>query len=200
MQKDGGEIVVNGRFSLGFPRRDKGEEINGRIRVTKWTRRRLQARVRHRRLRRRRHGVGRISPLRAVSGPVRLRHADDRQRRRLRRAVRDRVGLAAVRRQRRAHRRHPDAEERRHRRRRGVRRLERHLFVQRHRPAHSAGKRQGDDLSAGAADGPAGVQRRRHRHVRRAALSVPRAHPRPVRRRRRRRRSDGPARRARRRA
>ena len=37
MQKDGGEIVVNGRFSLGFPRRDKGEEINGRIRVTKWT-------------------------------------------------------------------------------------------------------------------------------------------------------------------
>ena len=37
MQKDGGEIVVNGRFSLGFPRRDKGEEINGRVRVTKWT-------------------------------------------------------------------------------------------------------------------------------------------------------------------
>jgi hypothetical protein len=37
MQKDGGEIAVNGRFSLGFPRRDKGEEINGRIRVTKWS-------------------------------------------------------------------------------------------------------------------------------------------------------------------
>ncbi len=37
MQKDGGEIVVNGRFSLGFPRRDRGEEINGRIHVTKWT-------------------------------------------------------------------------------------------------------------------------------------------------------------------
>src|SRR5688572_1256604 len=37
MQKDAGEVVVNGRFSLGFPRRDKGEEINGRIRVTKWT-------------------------------------------------------------------------------------------------------------------------------------------------------------------
>lgn len=36
MQKDGGDIAVNGRFSLGFPRRDKGEEINGRIRVTKW--------------------------------------------------------------------------------------------------------------------------------------------------------------------
>ena len=37
MAKDGGEIAVNGRFSLGFPRRDKGEEINGRIRVTRWT-------------------------------------------------------------------------------------------------------------------------------------------------------------------
>ena len=37
MQKDSGDIVVNGRFSLGFPRRDKGEEINGRIRVAKWT-------------------------------------------------------------------------------------------------------------------------------------------------------------------
>jgi hypothetical protein len=37
MSKDGGEIAVNGRFSLGFPRRDKGEEMNGRIRVTRWT-------------------------------------------------------------------------------------------------------------------------------------------------------------------
>ena len=37
MQKNGGEVFVNGRFSLGFPRRDKGEEINSRIRVTAWT-------------------------------------------------------------------------------------------------------------------------------------------------------------------
>jgi hypothetical protein len=37
MEKDGGDVVVNGRFSLGFPRRDSGEEINGRIRVTNWT-------------------------------------------------------------------------------------------------------------------------------------------------------------------
>ena len=65
-------------------------------------------------------------------------------------------------------------------------------------PAHSAGRRQGDGVSAGAAHGPARVQRRWHRHVRRAALPVPRAHPRPVRRRRRRGRSDGPPRRARR--
>ena len=37
MQKAGGEIAINGRFSLGFPRRDKGEEINGRVRVANWT-------------------------------------------------------------------------------------------------------------------------------------------------------------------
>jgi hypothetical protein len=37
MRKEDGELAVNGRFSLGFPRRDRGEEINGRIRVTKWT-------------------------------------------------------------------------------------------------------------------------------------------------------------------
>jgi translocation and assembly module TamB len=37
MRKANGEILVNGRFSLGFPRRDSGEELNGRVRVTKWT-------------------------------------------------------------------------------------------------------------------------------------------------------------------
>jgi translocation and assembly module TamB len=36
MRKDAGEIGVNGRFSLGFPRRDQGEEINSHVRVTKW--------------------------------------------------------------------------------------------------------------------------------------------------------------------
>jgi hypothetical protein len=37
MAKDGGEIAVDGRFSLGFPRRDLGEEMNSRIRVVNWT-------------------------------------------------------------------------------------------------------------------------------------------------------------------
>ena len=37
VQKDGGDVVVDGRFSLGFPRRDKGEEMNGRVRVARWT-------------------------------------------------------------------------------------------------------------------------------------------------------------------
>jgi hypothetical protein len=36
MGKDGGEIAVDGRFSLGFPRRDGGEEMNSRIRVAGW--------------------------------------------------------------------------------------------------------------------------------------------------------------------
>ena len=111
MQKDERrDCSSTGGSRSDFPRRDKGEEINGRVRVTEVDSRRLQARVRDRRLRRRRHPVGRISPLRAVSGPVRLRHADDRSRHRVRRAVRDRVRIAALRGQRRPHRRHPIAE------------------------------------------------------------------------------------------
>jgi TamB, inner membrane protein subunit of TAM complex len=37
IHKESGEILVDGRFSLGFPRRDRGEEMNGRVRVTGWT-------------------------------------------------------------------------------------------------------------------------------------------------------------------
>jgi TamB, inner membrane protein subunit of TAM complex len=37
VQRDGGEILVDGRFSLGYPRRDRGEEMNSRIRVAHWT-------------------------------------------------------------------------------------------------------------------------------------------------------------------
>jgi hypothetical protein len=33
--KGGSEITAEGRFSLGYPRRDKGEEINARVRLTK---------------------------------------------------------------------------------------------------------------------------------------------------------------------
>lgn len=36
VRKNGGEIQVDGRFSLGFPRRDRGEEMNSRVRVTNW--------------------------------------------------------------------------------------------------------------------------------------------------------------------
>ena len=36
VQKDGGEVAVDGRFSTSFPRRDGGEEMNARVRVTGW--------------------------------------------------------------------------------------------------------------------------------------------------------------------
>lgn len=34
--KDGGEIVASGRYSLGYPRRDGGEELDARVRITNW--------------------------------------------------------------------------------------------------------------------------------------------------------------------
>lgn len=34
--KDGGEIVASGRYSLGYPRRDRAEELDARIRITNW--------------------------------------------------------------------------------------------------------------------------------------------------------------------
>ena len=37
VEKGGGLVVVGGRFSLGFPRRDRGEEINASVRVSAWT-------------------------------------------------------------------------------------------------------------------------------------------------------------------
>ena len=36
MAKDGADILVEGRFSLGFPRRDRGEELNARVRIGGW--------------------------------------------------------------------------------------------------------------------------------------------------------------------
>jgi hypothetical protein len=37
VQKDAGEVMVDGRFSTSFPRRDRGEEMNARVRVTNWS-------------------------------------------------------------------------------------------------------------------------------------------------------------------
>ncbi len=36
VRKDGGTLRADGRFSLGFPRRDGGEELNARIRTSAW--------------------------------------------------------------------------------------------------------------------------------------------------------------------
>src|SRR5690606_12854682 len=36
VEQDGARMVVNGRFALGFPRRDGGEEIDARIQAHGW--------------------------------------------------------------------------------------------------------------------------------------------------------------------
>ena len=37
VRKDAGEVQVDGRFSTSFPRRDRGEEMNARVRVANWS-------------------------------------------------------------------------------------------------------------------------------------------------------------------
>ena len=78
-------------------------------------------------------GVGRLPPLRAVRAAVRLRQHGDRPGRRVRRDVRARDVVAALRGERRAARLARDHEEHRHGDRRRVRRLGRRLLLQRGR-------------------------------------------------------------------
>ena len=102
---------------------------------------RPEARVRARRLRHGRPGLGRVPRLRQLRDAARLRPAVDRGRRGLRRDLRlDDVG-AAVRGHRRAARHHSDRQEHRRGHRRGVGRLGRDLFVQRRRPRASRSSR-----------------------------------------------------------
>ena len=130
-------IHADGRFSLGYPRRDGGEEINARVRIVKPAARRSAARVRARRLSGRRSAVRRVPPLRQLRDAVRLRPDDHRAGRRLRRAVR--TATAALRFEGNGVR--LDAMDiakstgSGHRRR--VRRVGRHLFVQRRWRARS---------------------------------------------------------------
>ena len=103
---DGSEIRADGRFSLGYPRDDGGEEINARFRVV---RRDLDS-LRHAFELDDYSGVGpavgRVPPDRAsTSAPVGFGGDDDRRRRRVRRAVPEGDGVAALRRHRRAARR-----------------------------------------------------------------------------------------------
>ena len=37
VRRDAGEVLVDGRFSTSFPRRDRGEEMDARVRVTNWS-------------------------------------------------------------------------------------------------------------------------------------------------------------------
>ena len=136
---DGDSVMqADGRFSLGFPRRDAGEEINARIRVI------------NRPLRDLRHAFdlddynvdglfsGEFHVFGSYLDAVRLRPDGDRAGRRVRAAVRDRDGRRASRRRGRAPRFAADRAGRRPRARRGVGRAERHLLVQPRWPRHSA--------------------------------------------------------------
>ena len=180
MQKASGDIVVNGRFSLGFPRRDKGEEINGRIRVAKWT----AADFKHAfdiddydvegMVSGEYHlygpyqgpfgfgtltidnGIAYGEPFETVSGSLRFEgngvRIDGIQ---MQKSSGTAEGAAFV----------------------GWNGTYSFNATGRRIPLEGV---KAHVVSADAAHGPARVQRRRHRHLRCAALPVPRAHPRPV--------------------
>ena len=163
------EIRADGLFSLGYPRDDGGEEINARVRVDAPRSSTAAARVRARRLAGVGPAVGRVPPDRRVPAPVRLRRHDDRRRRRLRRAVREGDARRCASRARGVRLDGIDiAKGDRRDHRRGVRRLGRHLLVQRRRPAHSGrDARARWRIPQAQPSGPPRVHGRRQRHVRR---------------------------------
>ena len=71
-------IEADGRFSLGYPRKDGGEEINARVRLDRPADRRPAPRVPARRLPGGRPALGRVPPVRQVRDAVRLRQDADR--------------------------------------------------------------------------------------------------------------------------
>ena len=191
---------VDGRFSLGFPRKDRGEELNARVRMT------------GRPVEDFKHAFelddyqvdGALSGEFRVYGPYRGPFGFGRMQidtgSGLRRGLRDRVGGAALRGHRRPPRHAGRAQVDRQRHRRRVRRLGRHLLVQRRRPARPGREPGGGALPEPAAHRPARLLRDRQRHVRRAALQRARPRRRSLRRRGRARPAHRPHRSARRRA
>ncbi len=177
----GGEIEADGTFSLGYPRRDKGQEIDARVRITRWPLADL------------RHAFelddwpveglvsGEYHLVRQLRDAVRLRPTRHRRGRGVRRDVRDRVGRAALRGLRRAPRCPDDRKEHRRDDRRRLDRLGRQLLVQRGRQQDSGRVAEDRGVSDGAPVRGAPVQGGRHRHVRRAPLRRERACGRPVR-------------------
>ena len=131
------EIRTDGKFSLAAPREDGGDEIDARFRVT---RRDLDS-LRHAFQIDEYPLSGRMSGEFDLKGerarPIGVGTMTDRRRRGVRRADPERDGVAAIRRHRRAARRHPDGERRRRDHRRRVHRLGFDLLVQRRRPADS---------------------------------------------------------------
>ena len=139
IRQDGGEIRADGKFSLGYPRKDGGEEINASISMTSWPMKDL------------RHAFelddypvdglasGEYHLFGAYTTPMgygdlRIDHG-----RGVRRVVRRGQGRLEVRNRRprrRAPRRHRHPQGHGARHRRGVRRLGRHLQLRRQRHPH----------------------------------------------------------------
>ena len=161
------EIRADGLFSLGYPREDRGEEINARIRVA---RRDLDS-LRHA------FGIDEYPVSGLLSGEFHLTGAYERPVGFGAMTIDDGVAygepfekatvVAAVRRHRRPARQPDTRQGRRHDDRRRVRRLGFDLFVQRRRPADSGRAAGVPDVSARAALGSRRVHRQRQRHVRR---------------------------------
>ena len=190
VRKGRGELRAAGRFSLGYPRKDKGEELNARITATDWSLADL------------RHAFamdaypidgnlsGEFHLYGPYTGPLRVRPCHRRARGRLRRAPGQRLGLAAVRRHRRLVRRPGDPQGHRRHPRRGARRVGGHLLVQRRRPRHPCRVHRRPRLPAAAADGALRVLGRRQRRVHVPDVRRRCPIPRPVRQGRRHRRRE----------
>ena len=163
-------ITTTGRYSLGFPRKDLGEEINAHVEIKG----RPVADLRHA------FGIedydidGLLSGVFDVKGkylePDGLGPDGHRERRVLWRAGGERDGCAAARGQGRAAAEHPDSERRRPRDRQRLHRMGRHLFVQFRCARHCRRVDHAEQDHRPADFGAAELHRRGQRLVRRAPL------------------------------
>ena len=159
-----------------IPRRDGGEEIDARIRVTEWPLVDCRTAFELYDYPVSARSAARFTSTGKYEEPFGFGAHHPRSRRRLRRAVRQRRDQPALRRRRRAARRPRGAEGRGHHHRRGVRRLGRRLLVQRRRPA--AGRRRPrPHVFPGAAGAHRlrRLQRHRQRHLRGARATTSRS-------------------------
>ena len=123
-------IRTAGRFSIGYPRSDGGEEIDARIEITEASGCGSAACLHAGRLRPRRHVQRGVPRQRQLPHAVRFRQHGDHRRRGVRGAVRVGDGGRPARGRRRSSREHSGQQGRWTGNRRGVRRVEQHLLVQ----------------------------------------------------------------------
>ena len=185
LTKGDSQIAATGTFSLGYPRRDGGEQINARVKLT----RRPLADLRHAFELDDWPVEGFVSGEYHVYGElrnaVRLRQPGHRSGGGLRRNVRPRHRVARLRGERRPADEVRSPEEHRIDDRGGVGRVGRQLFVQCRRPPDPRGIAEARRVSEGATLRARAVLRLRGRDLRGTAVRRQVPHRRPVRRRRR---------------